>query len=44
VAESLPKLTVESVVEVVGEVKARPEKLINPKFGYGKSGSYGFEF
>jgi len=36
VAESLPKLTVESVVEVIGEVKTRPEKLINPNLVTGK--------
>lgn len=36
VSENLTKLTAESVVEVVGEVKSRPENLINPKLPTGK--------
>jgi aspartyl-tRNA synthetase len=36
VADSLPKLTVESVIEIVGNVKERPPKLINPNLETGK--------
>ncbi len=36
VGESLPKVSVESVVEIVGEVKKRPEKLVNSKLATGK--------
>jgi len=36
VFSSLPKLTVESVVEVVGVVRERPEKLVNPNLETGK--------
>lgn len=36
VTNSLPKLTVESVVEIFGLVKERPEKLINPNLETGK--------
>lgn len=36
VGGGLPKVTSESVVEIVGEVKARPEKLINSKIETGK--------
>jgi aspartyl-tRNA synthetase len=36
VGQSLPKVSVESVVAVVGEVKARPENLINPNLETGK--------
>ena len=32
VGKDLPKVTAESVVEIVGIVAKRPEKLINPKF------------
>ncbi|KKR39542.1 MAG: Aspartyl-tRNA synthetase, partial [Candidatus Woesebacteria bacterium GW2011_GWB1_40_101] len=36
VGENLPKVTSESVIEMVGEVKARPKNLINPKIETGK--------
>ena len=36
VGQNLPKLTSESVVEIVGKVKNRPEKLINPDLLTGK--------
>ncbi|KKT32393.1 MAG: Aspartyl-tRNA synthetase [Candidatus Woesebacteria bacterium GW2011_GWB1_44_11b] len=36
VGENLPKLSVESVVEIIGEVKKRPEKLINKELATGK--------
>ena len=36
VGKKLPKVTSESVVEIVGEVAKRPEKLINPKLATGK--------
>jgi aspartyl-tRNA synthetase len=36
VGSKLPKLTVESVIEVIGEVAKRPEKLINPNIKTGK--------
>lgn len=36
VTNSLPKLTAESVVEIVGKVKKRPEKLINKELETGK--------
>ena len=36
VGQNLPKFGVESVVEIKGEVRQRPEKLINPKLPSGK--------
>jgi len=36
VGQNLPKVTPESVVEILGTVTARPEKLINPKIETGK--------
>lgn len=36
VGEKLPRVTAESVVEIKGAVKKRPEKLINPKMDTGK--------
>jgi nondiscriminating aspartyl-tRNA synthetase len=36
VGENLPAVSVESAVEVIGRVKKRPEKLINPKIPTGK--------
>jgi len=33
--QNLPKLTPESVVEIFGEVKKRPEELVNPKIATG---------
>lgn len=36
VGSDLPKITPESVIEISGEVKARPEKLINPNLETGK--------
>lgn len=36
VGSNLPKISVESVVEVVGKVSKRPEKLVNPKVETGK--------
>jgi len=36
VLNSLPKLTVESVVEVIGTVRERPEELVNPNLETGK--------
>lgn len=36
VGQNLTKVTSESVVEILGEVAARPEKLINPKLPTGK--------
>lgn len=35
VGQDLPKVTVESVVELVGKIVARPEKLINPNIETG---------
>lgn len=36
VGSDLPKITAESVVEITGEVKERPEKLVNPNLETGK--------
>ena len=36
VGGNLPKVTVESVIEVIGKVADRPEKLINPNLDTGK--------
>ncbi|MFA6074179.1 MAG: OB-fold nucleic acid binding domain-containing protein, partial [Candidatus Woesearchaeota archaeon] len=36
VGQNLEKVTVESVVEIVGKVAERPEKLINPNIETGK--------
>jgi nondiscriminating aspartyl-tRNA synthetase len=36
VGDNLPKVTPESVVEIVGKVTQRPEKLVNPKLLTGK--------
>jgi len=36
VGSNLPKLSVESVIEVIGKVSKRPEKLINPNLATGK--------
>jgi aspartyl-tRNA synthetase len=36
VGQNLPKVTPESVVEISGEVSARPEKLVNPNIDTGK--------
>ena len=36
VGQNLPKVTPYSVVEVVGLIKDRPEKLVNPKLATGK--------
>lgn len=36
VGNDLPKVTAESVVEIIGEVKERPEKLVNPNLSTGK--------
>jgi len=36
VGEGLPRVTVESVVEIVGEVSERPEKLVNENLATGK--------
>jgi len=40
VGQNLPKLTSENVVEIIGLVKKRPEKLVNPKI---KTGSIEIE-
>jgi aspartyl-tRNA synthetase len=36
VVDKLPKVTNESVVEIIGKVKNRPEKLVNPNLETGK--------
>lgn len=36
VGQGLTKVTTESVIEIIGEVKKRPDKLINPKIETGK--------
>lgn len=36
VGQNLPKLTLQSVVEIVGEIVARPQKLVNPNLATGK--------
>src|SRR3972149_8763832 len=36
VGKDFPKFLPESVVEIIGEVSARPEKLINPNIETGK--------
>lgn len=36
VGQSLPKITPESVIEIIGKVAERPEKLINPNLATGK--------
>ena len=36
VGEKLPKVTAESVVEIIGKVSKRPEKLVNPNLKTGK--------
>ena len=36
IGNKLPKLSVESVVEIIGKVKRRPEGLVNPKLETGK--------
>ncbi|MBU1256747.1 hypothetical protein KKA49_03610 [Patescibacteria group bacterium] len=40
VGQNLPKLNIEDVIEITGLIKARPEKLINPKL---KTGSIEIE-
>src|SRR3989344_1747033 len=36
IGDRLPKVTPESVIEIIGQVAKRPEKLINPKILTGK--------
>ena len=40
--QNLSKITAESVVEIQGEIVARPEKLINPNLKTGKIEIHGF--
>ena len=36
IGQDIPKVTVESVVEVIGDIGKRPEKLVNPNLATGK--------
>ncbi|MGD0523355.1 MAG: aspartate--tRNA(Asn) ligase [Candidatus Microgenomates bacterium] len=36
IGQNLPKVSPESAVEIIGLIKARPEKLVNPKLSTGK--------